>query len=128
MSAASYPQAITTAVERLLEVWWTMNHTEQSSQLTLDSFQSLARGYSLTRDDAPEAVWVPVKPGNIVRGEYVRVRNEAYKDQVGHIHNGRTGRVVAVRHGDVIVKYDDSRTPQFDGVHHSPHVLEKRVR
>lgn len=127
MDELEYDQSIRTAVLRLLEVWWTMNHSDASRDLTLSTFESLARGQSLVQDSEDE-VWEQAKPGGIFVRDEIRVRRDAYSDQqTGRAHNGRRGRVVAIRHGDVIVNYTDGRTPPGQGVHHSPHALERRV-
>jgi hypothetical protein len=125
MDDARLPQPIKTAVIRLLDVWWTQNHTKQTFDLTLTTFDALARGHALAPKGGHDERWAVVKPGGIVRGEQVRVRFDAYSGPAGEAHNGRRGRVVALRQGDVIVKYDDKRQPPGDGVHHSPFVLEK---
>jgi hypothetical protein len=128
MSEAAYPQSVTTAVERLLEVWYTQNHTPQTLQLTLDGFTKLAQGHALVAPADNNEQWVPLKPGNVVIRDLVRVKFDAYSGEAGQHHNNRRGRVVAIRHGDIIVKYDDGKQPPGDGVHHSPHALEKRIR
>lgn len=128
MTEVGYAQPIRTAIERLLEVWWTQNHTQESAETTLVGFSSLAQGHSLITRSPTEEVWVPLKPGNVVIRDLVRVRNDAYKADTGRMHNGRRGAVVGIRYGDVIVRYDDGKQPPFDGIHHSPHALEKRVR
>lgn len=126
MSEANYPQDVTTAVERLLEVWYTQRHTAQTQELTLDGFTKLARGHAIVMEQ-PDEKWVPLKPGNVVVRDYVRVKFDAYAGEVGAHHNNRRGRVVGIRHGDIIVRYDDGKQPPGDGVHHSPHALEKRI-
>jgi len=127
MEEAKVAQPIETAVLRLLEVWWTQNHTNESRTLTLDTFNRLARGWTLVLADPVEERWVQAKPGMIVRSNIVRVKSDAYQGDAGEVHNGRRGRVVAIRYGDIIVKYEDGKHPAFEGVHHSPHVLEKLI-
>lgn len=127
MNDVGYPQQIKTAIERLLDVWWTQNHSDQSRTLTLEGFVKLAQGQSLVVESDDE-VWDPVKPGQIHVRDEIRVRADAYSDQpTGRAHNGRRGVVVAIRNGDVIVNYTDGRTPPGQGVHHSPHALERRI-
>jgi hypothetical protein len=128
MTEANYPQDVRTAVERLLDVWWTQRHTPDTGPLTLDAFNKLAQGFAIVTKKDENETWVAVKPGNIVIRDLVRVKFDAYRGEVGQHHNDRRGRVVGIRHGDVIVKYDDGKLPSSDGVHHSPFVLEKRVR
>lgn len=127
MTEARIPQPVTTAVERLLEVWYTQNHTEQTRDLTIGTFEQLARGFALVQTPGDE-LWIAAKPGGLVIRDRVRVKADAYAGDPGRMHNGRLGVIVGIRHGDIIVKYDDGKHPPFDGVHHSPHALEKRVR
>lgn len=128
MTEARYPQEVQTAVERLLEVWYTQRHNNQTQELTLEGFAKLAQGHALIPVTEENETWVQLKPGNVVIRDVVRVRHDAYAGEVGQHHNGRRGRVVAIRHGDIIVRYEDGKQPPGDGVHHSPHALEKRVR
>lgn len=127
MDDVGLPQDIQTAINRLLDVWWTQNHSDRSRELTLDAFVKLAQGWSLVVGSDDE-VWELVKPGGIYVRDEIRVRGDAYSDQVtGRAHNGRRGVVVAIRNGDVIVNYTDGRTPPGQGVHHSPQALERRI-
>jgi hypothetical protein len=128
MTEANYPQEVKTAVERLLEVWYTQRHSGQTHDLTLDAFNKLAQGHAIVVADSGDETWVQLKPGNVVIRDQVRVKFDAYSGEVGTHHNNRRGRVVAIRHGDIIVRYDDGKQPPGDGVHHSPYALEKRVR
>jgi hypothetical protein len=118
------------AVLKLLEVW------EKQSQLSpglakeaVEVFAKLALNYAL-KEAQPEvdAVWVPLQPGQITVGDQVRVLSDAFDDKTGVIHNGRLGKVIAVRYGDVIFNSTDGKTPELKGVHYSPYKLEKRVK
>lgn len=128
MSEANLGQSVSTAVERLLEVWWTQNHTELTRKATIESFEKLAQGHALVVEPEQNEVWEALRPGNVYVRDRVRVKFDAYLNEAGRHHNNRRGVVVAVRNGDVIVRYDDGKQPPFEGVHHSPHKLEKRVR
>lgn len=118
------------AVLQLLEVW------EQQSKLTpalakeaVEMFGKLALGHALKDPEVEvDAVWVPVQPGTIKVGDEVRVLADAFSDDSGTIHNGRRGRIVAIRYGDVIVTSTDGKAPELNGVHYSPYKLEKRVK
>lgn len=116
-------------VLELLTLWnsLTINADLPHTERAADAFKQLALGYSLT-PDAPDEIWAPVLAGTILRGDTVRVKADAYKGDVGKIHNGRVGRVVGARSGDVIFKSTDDRTPTLEGVHYRPDVLEKRIR
>jgi len=58
----------------------------------------------------------------------VRVKLDAYQGSTGSLHNGRRGKVVGIRYGDIIFKSNDNREPILDGAHYSPHQLQKRVQ
>jgi hypothetical protein len=78
-------------------------------------------------DDAnASAVWIAVQPGAALnRQDRVRVQNNAYEDENGRAHNGRSGTVMAVRYGMAVVHYDGD--PPGTGQHHNIRLLEKRV-
>jgi hypothetical protein len=129
MSALKYEERMMTRVAQLLEVWWTQYHDNQSRDLTLETFGKLARGQALVVQSDVNEAWEPVKPGDIYVRNEIRVRFDAYTDEpTGRAHNGRRGVVVAIRNGDIIVNYTDGRMPEGQGVHHSPHSLERLVR
>ena len=119
-----------TVVLKLLELW------EQQTKLTptlakeaVEVFSKLALGHALIAPkEAVDEVWIPLQPGQITVGDEVRVLTDAFTDASGSIHNGRRGRVVAVRYGDVIFKSTDGKTPELSGVHYSPYKLEKRIK
>lgn len=127
-AAAQVTQAVGTATLRLFEVWNTMNHTNKTAEETVKVFSKLALGLPLVAEEDPgEGAWVPCMPGAIKLADTVRVKSDAYTGEVGVMHNGRVGRVVGIRSGDIIVKTTDSR-PVIDGAHYSPHQLEKWVQ
>lgn len=128
LEAAKVSQAVGTAVMRLMDVWVTMNHTEKTRSATVDIFSELAKGHAIVPEvDEQDGKWIDVQPGQIKVSETVRVKASAYEGELGMIHNGRVGRVVAVRYGDVIVKSTDGREPLLDGAHYSPHMLQKLI-
>jgi hypothetical protein len=125
---AKVSQAVGTAVMRMMEVWITMNHTDKTRSKTIEVFSELALGHAIVSDDVSvDGQWTPVQPGQIRVSETVRIKPDAYEGDVGMIHNGRIGRVVAVRYGDVIIKSIDDKEPVLDGAHYSPHMLEKFI-
>ena len=114
-------------VLKMLSTWNELNVSDKLAPEVLDVFSKLAQSHSLTPDNADET-WVPAQPGFIKVGDEVRVMSNAFGDDTGKIHNGRRGKVVAVRHGDVVFRSTDDKTPFLDGVHYSPYKLEKRMR
>lgn len=118
------------AILRLLETWDTLGDlTDAISKETIEIFSRLALGKT-AKDPKPVAdeVWVPALPGQISVGDEVRVLTDAFSDKTGVIHNGRRGKVTAVRYGDVIFKSTDGKSPNLDGIHYSPYKLEKRIK
>ncbi len=111
----------------LLAAWEKGKHSSKQNQEVIELFAKFAQNIPLT-EEAPDETWVPAQPGNIVVGDVIRVKINAFTDETGRIHNGRRGKVVAVRYGDVIFKSTDGKTPVLDGVHYSPYTLEKRIK
>jgi len=117
------------AVLRLLAAWEEETKlSENLSKEAIEVFSKLALNQALSSPVKVDEVWVPAQPGQITVGDEVRVINDAFADQAGTIHNGRRGKVTAIRYGDVIFKSTDGKSPQLDGVHYSPYKLEKRVK
>lgn len=115
------------AIIKLLEEWNDMKLSSQMSEETLTFFAKLARGEAVL-EQSEEETWIPCQPGQITVGDEVRVLANAFSDpKLGPTHNGRRGRVVAIRYGDVIFKSTDGKEPVLDGAHYSPYKLEKRV-
>jgi hypothetical protein len=118
------------AVLELLKVWSEQNKlSEKSAEEAIQMFSKLALGTVLVQPTVgSNEVWIPALPGQLVVGDEVRVLADAFSDTVGVTHNGRRGRVVAIRYGDVIFKSTDGKDPVLDGTHYSPYKLEKRVK
>ena len=53
--------------------------------------------------------------------------SDAFDNKSGKDFNGRRGRVVGIRYGDIIIKSDDNKAPLLEGVHLRPDQLEKRL-
>lgn len=129
MAEARLDKATAAAVRRVLEAWWAGTGSQGIKvDVAVDSFVKLARGEALVPKVDETAVWDQLKPGRVHVRDDVRVRLGAYEGDAGRAHNGRWGRVVAVRYGDVVVRYEDGRQPVFEAVHHSPDKLERRVK
>ena len=113
-------------VLKLLEVWDTVPITDKAAKEAVEIFSSLALTQSIAQDSAEET-YIEAKPGGLVVGDYVKVRHDAYEGEPGVIHNGRKGKVTAIRYGDIIIRTTDDKPPFVDGAHHSPHKLLKKV-
>jgi hypothetical protein len=118
------------AILKLLEAWEEIPKlSDNMTEEVLSAFPKLARGHLLTVEETEDDyIWVDAQPGQITVGDVVRVKADAFEDKLGATHNGRRGKVVAIRYGDVIFKATDDKKPVLDGVHYSPYKLEKRYR
>ena len=126
-AAAKVRVVVGKAVLELLDVWSDIELKPEHAQAAVEVFSKLALNHSLVEPPKDE-VWVPAQPGFIKVGEEVRVMNNAFSDSTGQIHNGRRGIVVAIRHGDVIIRSNDNKEPFLDGTHYSPYKLERRIK
>ena len=119
------------AIIKLLETWESLPSSLSDNMIEeiLTVFPQLAKGHAFKEEDnEDDYIWIPLQPGQIGVADVVRVKADAFRDELGPIHNGRRGTVVAVRYGDVIFNDTDGKTPELKGVHYSPYKLEKRVR
>lgn len=115
------------AVLTLLETWAAIELDDELAKEAVEIFSSVALGHSLIEENVDE-VWGPAQPGFIAVADEVRVLPDAFDGEVGTIHNGRRGKVVAIRHGDVVVMMTDGKEPFLDSAHYSPYKLEKRYK
>lgn len=115
------------AVLKLLETWRAITISEKMGAEAVEIFSKVALGHSIL-PETPGEIWGPAQPGFIQVADEVRVMADAFDGALGQMHNGRRGKVVAVRHGDVIFKSTDGMTPDLDSVHYSPYKLEKRYQ
>lgn len=125
--AAKVKVGVGNAVLKLLNTWNETKLSDAAAKETVEIFSKVALNYSLVASNENET-WVPAQPGFISVGDEVRVMHNAFNDETGRMHNGRRGKVVAVRYGDVIFRSTDDRKPFLDGVHYSPYKLEKRMK
>lgn len=127
MSEAKVKVGVGNAVLKLLEVWETMNLSDNQMKETVQVFSKLGLTHSILPEKQDE-VWVDAQPGSILVADEVRVKHDAYTGSTGIIHNGRRGKVVAVRYGDIIFKSTDNKEPVLEGTHYTPYKLQKRIR
>ena len=115
------------SVLKLLATWEQLKQpTDKNAKDIINIFSKLALGHSIVEDN-PNESWIVARAGFIKVADTVRVRHNAFDGEQGKAYNGRRGRVVGVRYGDVIVKTDDGKTPVLDGIHFKPENLEKLV-
>lgn len=118
------------AILKLLDAWAEIPKlSDNMTEEVLTVFPQLAKGHVIkVEENEDDYVWMDAQPGQITVGDVVRVKANAFEDKLGTLHNGRRGKVVAIRYGDVIFKDTDGKQPPLDGVHYSPYKLEKRYR
>jgi hypothetical protein len=127
MQEAKVKVGVGTAILKLLETWNEMKLSNNQVKETVELFTKLAVNHSIL-PEKPDEVWADAQPGAILVGDEVRVKSDAYDGDTGVIHNGRRGKVVGVRYGDIIFKSNDGKMPVLDGTHYTPYQLQKRVR
>ena len=111
----------------LLKVWEKQEFANEHQQSdAVDVFAALARGHAIIPET--DERWVPAQAGFMLGvGDQVRVRKDAYSGELGTIHNGRRGVIVAKRSGDIIVKHVDGLKPSRNDARYPPSVLEKKM-
>lgn len=114
------------AVLEMLKTWETINLKGKDAEDALKILSQVGLGHALVNDG--KNVWVDAQAGFIKVGEIVRVKADAFEGDIGVIHNGREGIVVALRSGDVIVNSTDEITPELSGAHYRPEKLQKLVK
>lgn len=118
------------AILKMLDAWEGLPSLSPAIlKEVLDVFPKLVSGIPLSEEESEDDYqWIDLKPGNIVVGDIVKVKLDAFSEKLGTIHNGRRGVVIGIRYGDVIVNDTDKKSPSLKGVHYSPYKLEKRIR
>lgn len=117
------------ALLALLEAWNDIDKlTQEQSKEAVEMFSKLALGGNIFEEIKQDEIWIPALPGQLTVGDEVRVLKDAFSDTTGVMHNGRRGKIIAIRYGDVIFKSTDGKEPNLSGVHYSPYKLEKRIR
>ena len=123
-------KAVGDSVIKLLKTWDEVKQKNESVKIVdpqeiIDIFSKLAMGYVLVKENKNES-WAKAQIGNIRVADVVRVPFDAFDESTGKSNlNGRRGRIVAVRSGDIIIKTDDGKLPVLDGIHIRPEFLEK---
>lgn len=115
---------VTFVVKKMIDALDSYTLPEPARQTASNAVAKLVRGESIAVEK-PDDRWGPVIPGAYSIGDKVRVKPDAYSELLpAQRHNGRRGRVTAVRNGLAIVLYDDS--PSVDLQHqHSPEKLQR---
>jgi hypothetical protein len=121
------------AVIKLLNTWTEVKGTDPDPEKdqanlsqVIELFSKIALGHAIVKENKNEN-WVPAQAGFLVVADEVRVKWNAFDGDKGKIHNGRRGKIVSIRYGDIIVKTTDGKEPVLEGFHYTPQQLEKRV-
>ena len=125
--AAGVRQQVGDAVLELLRTWEKFDLPANMADDTRDVFTRLANSESLIKTPIEETWVQAVSGGQTMKGDVVRVKHNAFKGEVGVVHNGRIGRVTGIRSGDVIFRSTDGLEPFLDNSHYPFTALEKRV-
>lgn len=113
------------AVLELLKTWETINLKGKDAEQALKILSQVGLGHALVNDE--NKLWVDAQAGFMKVGEIVRVKADAFEGDLGILHNGREGIVVALRSGDVIMNSTDELLPALSGEHYRPDKLQKLV-
>ncbi len=127
LTEAKSKRGVGDAALELLKAWEEMSVDDEFVEEALETFKTLAQGHSLLAPYADE-IWVEAVPGQLKVADKVRVKSNAFTGETGRTHNGRSGVVVAIRYGDIIVRMTDGKQPSLDGAHYSPFHLDKRIK
>lgn len=126
LQAARVRKVVGDATMKLIDTFEEIELTDEQKTTAVEMFSKLALGHAHVKDKKTET-WVDARPGAITIADVVRVKSDAFNGETGTLHNGRVGKVVGVRYGDVIFRSTDGKEPVLDGAHYSPHMLEKLV-
>jgi len=125
---AKVSKTVGNIVMELLEHWNNLKVEDIKNQKQIaEIFSKLAVGIPIHVPVEKEEVWVQAMAGRIKVGDEVMVKEDAFEGELATIHNGRRGRVVAVRYGDIIVNSTDDKEPKLVGTHYNPMALLKLV-
>ena len=97
------------------------NHPEYLDK-ALDMVGKLAKGHPVFVESDQES-WIDLRGGDLNVRDTVRVRVDAYDGQFGIQHNGRKGRVTAMRNGKITVLYEGDQVE--DAKSHEIYNLQK---
>ena len=132
LKEARVKQEVRWLVEKVsISLWQELERIKSSDEdrdKALELIAKLAKGHDI-KEDEDQSVWIQAKPGALTVGDYVRVKKDAFSHQPAASHNGMEGRIVALRYGDVYVKYNEvASITGMNSVKHSADSLEKRTR
>ncbi len=108
-----------------LKTWESLDVKEGKEDDILERFVKLAKGQMIA-DPEPDAKWLSGAVQTPGVGQTVRVPPDKFTGHRGQALNGRVGKVVAVRYGDVIFNTTDD-LEYIEGIRLRPHELEIKI-
>lgn len=126
LEASALDQQTSDAVVYVLERLRKEELSDEQEVAALQAAVALAQGHSIAVAREEER-WGPVIPGDYAIKDTVRVRANAFEGEMGQLHNGKRGRVVAARNGFVVVVLDDSPSSEIQ-MHYWPEHLERLLK
>jgi hypothetical protein len=86
------------AILKMLDAWEELPSLSPAIlKEVLDVFPKLVSGIPLSEEESEDDYqWIDLKPGNIVVGDIVKVKLDAFAEKLGTIHNGRRGVVIGI--------------------------------
>lgn len=126
LKLAEVPENVAEPVLILLDELNDAKADEPTYETIISIFASLALSRPIY-EPAPEAEWRTVQRGFIRVSDIVRIKPDAFEGTAGEQQNGRVGRVVAIRSGNILVSTTDNREPKIESHHYDPEKLDKRV-
>lgn len=125
LEASTLDQQTKDAVVYVLERLRKEEISDEQEVAALKAAVELVQGHSIAVALKDER-WGPVVPGDYKVKDTVRVRANAFEGEMGQLHNGKRGRVVASRNGFVVVVLDDSPSSEIQ-MHYKPEHLERKL-
>ncbi len=126
--AARVSVPVGNAIIALLETWGDLGFpNDEQRDKALELFVRLAKTEAIV--EPSDERWVPAQAGfDLNVGDTVRVRSNYYTEpHLGRTHNGRVGRIVAKRFGDIIVDMTDGKLPELRSAHYPSQALDKKL-
>lgn len=109
----------------LLKTWDGLSVEDGQEDEILGRFVKLAKKQMIA-DPEPDAKWLAGSIQTPGVGQTVRVPPDKFTGHRGQSLNGRVGKVVAVRYGDVIFNTTDD-LEYIEGIRLRPHELEIKI-
>ena len=131
LAAAGHPSSAINTIIALLEHAKSLRIVPGSKSArtiaTIDALALLLRDPSAPLPKVGDDAWEGARRGFLVLGDTIRVKADAFEGHKGKTYNGRVGRVVAIRNGQVFLTSTDGIEPPINGDPFRIEDLERRV-